>query len=94
MRKAVKRPSEWLRLLCRDWAVENEALVTACDAKFAAYKPYMKGQMTSQLLCRLSVPLTKEPHDHSQNSNVVDIWRILGIDDEFDKVIFICFSAC
>lgn len=83
MRKAVKRPSEWLRLLCRDWTVENEALVHTCDHKFLEYKPYLKGLMTSQLLCRLSVPLNKDPHDPSHSH--FDFWRTLGIDDEFDK---------
>lgn len=83
MRKAIKRPSEWLRLLCRDWAVENELLVESCDAKFMEYKPYMRGVLTSQLLCRLSMPLTtKDPH---METHPVDFWRILGIVDDFDK---------
>ena len=89
MRRAVKSPSDWLRLLCRDFAVENEALLNGADAKFAVYKPYLKGMLTSQLLCRLSVP-NKEMNNDTNNSNnnnmTVDFWRILGIQDEFDKV--------
>merc|ERR1719253_1841988 len=56
MRMATKTPSEWLRLLCRDWSLENEAIVAATDARFLHYKSYLKGRLTSQLLCRLSIP--------------------------------------
>lgn len=43
MRKASKPPSEWLKLLCKDWARENEVLVETANAKFLDYKPYLKG---------------------------------------------------
>ena len=96
MRKATKRPSEWLRLLCRDWASENDALVDNCDDRFMEYKPYLKGMLTSQLLCRLSIPVpSRDPmadhHNHHSNnsgggSHHGDFWRTLGIVDEFDKV--------
>jgi hypothetical protein len=56
MRKASKPPSEWLNLLCREWAIENQVLVETADAKFLDYKPYLKGLVSSQLLCRLSIP--------------------------------------
>ena len=82
MRKANKPPSEWLRLLCKDWAQENEILVENADSKFLEYKPYMKGILSSQLLCRLSLQ-AKEGLDGSQPQ--IDFWRILGIEDEFDK---------
>jgi hypothetical protein len=87
MRKANKSPSEWLKLLCKDWASENEVLVETTDAKFLDYKPYLKGLLSSQLLCRLSLPPLK---DHSMDASTgsqsaVDFWRILGIEDEFDK---------
>ena len=82
MRKAIKPPSEWLRLLCKDWAHENEILVENADAKFMEYKPYLKGMLSSQLLCRLSLQ-SKEGLDGTQA--VIDFWRILGIEDEFDK---------
>lgn len=82
MRKAIKPPSEWLRLLCKDWAHENEMLVESADAKFMEYKPYLKGMLSSQLLCRLSLQ-SKEGIDGSQPQ--IDFWRILGIEDEFDK---------
>lgn len=83
MRKANKPPSEWLRLLCKDWAAENEVLVETADAKFLDYKPYLKGMLTSQLLCRLSIPPSKEDSNFGQP--IVDFWGILGIEDEFDK---------
>ena len=58
MRKTSKLPSEWLNLLCREWANENQVLVETTDAKFLDYKPYLKGSISSQLLCRLSIPTT------------------------------------
>ena len=82
MRKAIKPPSEWLRLLCKDWAHENEILVENADSKFMEYKPYLKGMLSSQLLCRLSLQ-SKEGLDGTQAQ--IDFWRILGIEDEFDK---------
>ena len=85
MRKANKPPSEWLRLLCKDWAAENEMLVETADAKLLDYKPYLKGHLTAQLLCRLSIPPAKELVDGSHISNAVDFWGILGVEDEFDK---------
>ena len=93
---ANKRPSEWLRLLAKDWATENEDLVNQTDQKFIDYKPYLKGKLSSQLLFRLSIP----PHHQTSADNnnttaatttlddrqpVVDFWGILGIQDEFDK---------
>ena len=86
MRKANKSPSEWLRLLCKDWAQENELLVETTDSKFLEYKPYMKGILSSQLLCRLSLQ-AKEGLDGSQPQ--IDFWRILGIEDEFDLSMII-----
>jgi hypothetical protein len=79
MRKTAKRPSEWLRLLCRDWAVENDGILDTCDQKFVEFKPYMKGILTSQLLCRLTIPAT-------DGSASVDFLNVLGVEDEFDKV--------
>jgi hypothetical protein len=84
MRKANKRPSDWLRLLCKDWAVENMDLVEGTDAKMLEYKPYLKGYLSSQLLCRLSIPPTKEV-----DTPVVDFWSILNIQDEFDKAYIV-----
>jgi chemotaxis protein histidine kinase CheA len=87
MRRANKPPSEWLKLLCKDWASENEVLVETTDAKFLDYKPYLKGLLTSQLLCRLSLPQQKDAamDGSSSSQSTVDFWRILGIEDEFDK---------
>ena len=87
MRKASKPPSEWLNLLCKDWASENEVLVATTDAKFLDYKPFLKGMLTSQLLCRLSIPSKESGVESSQHS--VDFWRILGVEDEFDKCFII-----
>ena len=81
MRRANKRPSDWLHLLCKDWAIENEDLVDGTDQKFLDYKPYLKGFLSSQLLCRLSIPQQKEVY--------TDFWAILGIQDEFDKAYII-----
>ncbi len=80
MRRANKRPSDWLRLLCKDWALENEDLVEGSDHKFLDYKPYLKGTLSSQLLCRLSIP---------QKDLDNDFWGILGIQDEFDKAYIV-----
>ena len=70
MRKAIKPPSEWLKLLCKEWAIENTVLVETADAKFLDYKPYLKGLLTSQLLCRLSIPPAKDPMDGSHLSRL------------------------
>jgi len=86
MRKANKPPSEWLRLLCKDWAAENEDLVDTADSRFLDYKPFLKGMLSSQLLCRLSTAPSKDGLESaSPTQSSVDFWRILGIDDEFDK---------
>lgn len=82
MRKASKPPSEWLKLLCRDWAIENIDIVEGTDLKFLSYKTYLKGKLTSQLLCRVSIPELGKEHD--MNTNSIDFWKILGIHDEFD----------
>jgi hypothetical protein len=61
-------------------------LVETADAKLIDYKPYLKGLLSSQLLCRLSIPTPKEPTiDGTSQSNSLDFWNILGIEDEFDK---------
>jgi hypothetical protein len=85
MRKAVKTPSEWLRLLCKEWAIENELLVETTDAKFLDYKPYLKGLLTSQLLCRLSIPPNKDPSLDGGSPQSLDFWEILGVTDDFDR---------
>jgi len=90
MRKTNKPPSEWLRLLCKDWADENDDLVDCADVRFLQYKPYLKGLLSPQLLCRLSTPPSKDPALDGTNSNApVDFWRILGIEDEFDKAYIV-----
>lgn len=66
-------------MLCRDWAAENMDIVEATDLKFLAYKSYLKGQLSSQLLCRLSI---KDP---SEDVTPVDFWKILGIEVRFKK---------
>ncbi|KAL7482756.1 hypothetical protein ACHAW6_008414 [Cyclotella cf. meneghiniana] len=94
MRMATKPPSEWLRLLCRDWAQENEDILSSMDERFIRYKSYLKGQLTSQLLCRLSTS-TREGRDahragmEADPTNAappsIDFWKILGVEDEFDR---------
>lgn len=88
MRKASKPPSEWLRLLCRQWAAENEVLVETTDAKFIDFKPYLKGMLSSQLLCRLSIPTIKDPLDGGSVQSF-DFWEILGVDDSFDRAYIV-----
>ena len=85
MRNTAKPPSEWLRLLCKEWAAENEMLVETADAKFLDYKPYLKGWLTPQLLYRLSVPTVKDPMDGMGAQSTLDFWSILGVTDEFDR---------
>lgn len=87
MRKATKPPSEWLRLLCKDWASENEVLVETADAKFLDFKPYLKGLLSSQLLCRLSIPSSRDTTlDAAQT---IDFWEILGVTDVFDRAYIV-----
>ena len=89
MRKSTRPPSEWLKLLCKDWAADNEVLVDSVDMKFLHYKSYLKGMLSSQLLCRLSLPQKKDGDNGVATPNPVDFWGILGIDDEFDKAYII-----
>jgi hypothetical protein len=88
MRKANRRPSDWLNLLCKDWASENHGLVESTDTKFLQYKPYLKGYLTSQLLCRLSLPVKDSGLD-GNSVPMVDFWSILGVQDEFDKAYIV-----
>ena len=73
MRKANKPPSEWLRLLCRDWAIENEHTVQATDLQFLGYKSYLKGRLSSQLLCRLSIPEMAQMENDTSSSVQVPV---------------------
>ena len=82
MRKASKPPSEWLKLLCQDWAMENMDIAENADLKFLSYKSYLKGKLSSQLLCRLSIP--EMVNDVNMNTSSIEFWKILGIQDEFD----------
>ena len=88
MRKASKPPSQWLKLLCKEWAIENEVLVETADAKFLDYKPFLKGLLTSQLLCRLSVPPTVK-----FAADFDDFWEIVGVTDAFDRA-YIVAQVC
>lgn len=96
MRKALKPPSEWLNLLCREWATENSVLVETTDAKFLDYKPYLKGLLSSQLLCRLSIQPSMNSRVSIKNDDgstishsVTDFWEILGISDSFDRAYIV-----
>lgn len=83
MRRAIKPPSEWLSLLCKDWAIENSALVETIDLKFLSYKSYLKGKLSSQLLCRISIPEIR-PENEEQDKSGIEFWKIMGIQDDFD----------
>ena len=82
-------------LLCKDWAMENPELVQGTDKEFLEYKPYLKGVLSSQLLCRLSIPPTSSGNHapataaDQQPPPLVDFWGILNIQDEFDKAYII-----
>ena len=101
MKKANKRPSEWLKLLCKDWADadENMGLIETVDDKFLTYKPYLKGKLSSQLLCRLCIPSdpasSKDSNNNnssssSSNASKTDFLKdVLSIQDEFDKAYVI-----
>lgn len=86
MRKVEKRPSEWLHLLCKEWVTENEIIVNDMDAKFLEYKPYTRGVLSSQLLCRLSIPpSTGDVSYLCRSTQSLDFWQTLGIKDSFDR---------
>jgi len=53
-------------------------IVTGMDSNFLSFKLYLKGQLTSQLLCRLSIAPEKD-------RLMKDFWKILGVEDEFDR---------
>lgn len=89
MRKAQKPPSEWLKLLCRDWAAENEAVVEAADAKFLEYKSFLKGVLSPQLLCRLAIPPMQKDDGTESEAPGMDFWAVLGVEDEFDRAYII-----
>eukprot|EP00574_Skeletonema_japonicum_P005593 CAMPEP_0201728000 /NCGR_PEP_ID=MMETSP0593-20130828/14449_1 /ASSEMBLY_ACC=CAM_ASM_000672 /TAXON_ID=267983 /ORGANISM="Skeletonema japonicum, Strain CCMP2506" /LENGTH=448 /DNA_ID=CAMNT_0048219979 /DNA_START=87 /DNA_END=1433 /DNA_ORIENTATION=- len=90
MRMAVKPPSEWLYLLCPCWAAHNAEIAAATDARLMSYKPYLGGQLSSQLLCRLSI-FGKETFDfpwpwmEGNSPPSIDFWSILGVEDDFDR---------
>jgi hypothetical protein len=100
MKKANKRPSEWLKLLCKDWAEadENLELIETVDSKCESYKPYLKGKLSSQLLCRLCIPSESgSSKDNNNNSSATPnngcnsdrkpdfLKDVLNIQDDFDK---------
>ena len=104
MRMATKAPSAWLRLLCPHFCLENETLVAGVDATFLGWKAYLRGQLTSQLLCRLSIGDdaggggTAGPEARRRDlaaagpaspaTRTLDFWKALGVDDEVSKLIY------
>ena len=89
MRITIKKPSEWLQLLCSKWSEENASIVAQVDKTFFNYKSYLNGQLSSQLLCRLSISNNETEmltsSDGTTQSKNLDFWAILGIEDEFDR---------
>ncbi len=88
MRMAVKPPSEWLYLLCPGWTAHNEEVAAATDTRLMSYKPYLGGQLSSQLLCRLSIfgkDTSEFPWMGGSSPPSFDFWKILGIEDDFDR---------
>lgn len=85
MKLALKTPSQWLTLLCKEWAAENVELLSLIDSNFLQYKSYLKGLMSSQLLCRVSI--YSEGFSSSEKNdlkNKINFWKFLGVKDEFD----------
>lgn len=100
MKKANKRPSEWLKLICREWAEaeENLGLIETVDGEFESYKPYLRGKLSSQLLCRLCIPSGADAErrkqqqgmGNSNNYNKADFLKnVLHIEDDFDRAYII-----
>lgn len=88
MRMASKPPSEWLHLLCKGWAEQNQEIVAATDYLLTCYKPYLGGLLTSQLLCRLSIygrETLEFPWMEGNSPPSFDFWKLLGVFDEFDR---------
>lgn len=85
MRKSTKKPSEWLSLLCGSWVEQNPGIVSQVDTKFLQYKSYLRGQLSPQLLCRLSIPQESGGQIDKSTQMQLDFWEILGVADEFDR---------
>jgi len=94
MRRTSKTPSQWLQLLCQEWAIENPVVVNDIDEKFLNYKKYLKGQLSAQLLCRLSIDSSNAIGTGMEGTKVVEslekrstlnFWQIMGVEDEFDQ---------
>lgn len=86
---ANKPPSEWLYLLCPGYAAHNAEIVAATDSLLTSYKPYLGGQLSSQLLCRLSIYGSETFNFPWMEGNSLppsfDFWKILGVHDDFDR---------
>jgi len=88
MRMAIKTPSEWLYSLCPNWAARNTEIVAATNSLLSSYKPYLGGQLSSQLLCRLSIYGREKfefPWMEGNSPPSFDFWKILGVEDDFDR---------
>lgn len=88
MRKSSRAPSEWLKLLCANWAKENSSLVDGADEKLIALKPFLNGKLSCQLLCRLSIPDPPTKHELAPQ-HIVDFWKGLGIENDFDRIFIV-----
>jgi len=88
LRKASKTPADWLKLLCTTWVNENLATVEATDTQLLASKPFLKGKLSAQLLCRLSVP---DPpiQNEAPPQHTIDFWKSVGIEDTFDRAYIV-----
>mmetsp|Transcript_14179 Transcript_14179/g.13680 ORF Transcript_14179/g.13680 Transcript_14179/m.13680 type:complete len:574 (-) Transcript_14179:298-2019(-) len=88
LRKSSKKPSDWLKLLCTCWANKNLAAVEATNAKLLEFKPFLKGKLSSQLLCRLSIPDLPKQND-APSQQIIDFWKSLGIENSFDRTYIV-----
>lgn len=84
LRKASKTPADWLKLLCTTWSNENLALVEATNDKLLEQKPFLKGKLSAQLLCRLSIPDPPRKNEPLPQ-HAIEFWKSLGIVDDFDR---------
>ena len=80
IRARVLSPSEWIRLIAREWLLslsqeqgqaDGVSICSEMDTKFQKYKPFLSGKMSAPLLCRIGLKDS--------------FWTTLGIVDEFDR---------
>ena len=82
MKLALKTPSQWLKILCREWSKDNIHILPTLDANFLQYKSYLRGLLSSQLLCRVSI--YSDGFSSEKDPSKLNFWKMLGVQDDFD----------